>query len=180
MKKFILTALLAPVLLLGCQPKEGSCNIMSVMLDEDFFPGRVHAEPIDSPIPDAPPESAERIFSVKTDFSTDVIQMDIMNFMSGETASNFWEREEKQIFRTDSYRGQWKTPEKLADLNLAPDQSHLACGVVLSNATCRWLARYQGYYVYLRADTSEHGVSEDVFLNAVKEIDSRMTQCIDD
>ena len=180
MKKFILLALLIPVLLLGCQPKEGPCNIMSVILEEDFFPGRVHAEPIDSPIPDAPPESAERIYLVKTDFSTDVVQLDIMNFISGETASNFLERGEKQRFRTDSYRGQWKTPEKLADLNLAPDQYRMACGVVLSNRTCRWLARYQGYYLYLRADISENGVTEDVFLGAVKEINSRMVECLEE
>jgi len=166
------------MLLAGCVPASGDCDAKAVILDQSFFPGEVSADPLESPIHDAPPESAERLIYIKTNLSTDTVQQDVMNFGSIYLASDFFKNREKQLFRTDVDRGPWETPEELAGLDLVVDESHLACGIVLSSKTCRWVARYAGYYVYLRSDISESGMTVKVFGDAVKEIDARMDKCL--
>ena len=72
----------------------------------------------------------------------------------------------------------WETPQEAIALELGSDEAYLACGVAFGGRTCRWLARYETYYLYLRSDISEYGMTESVFVDAVKEIDSRMVQCL--
>jgi len=179
MHKISLVSVLVLIILTGCISKEEVCDIRTLMLEESFFQGNVLSEPLDSPIPDAPPESAEQIIYIETDISIDVIQHDIMNFGNSYMASKFWENGQKQVFKVDAYREQWETPKEIVGFNLGADQSHLACGIVLSSKTCRWLARYKSYYVYLRSDISDIGMTTSIFVDAVNEIDARMVQCVD-
>ncbi len=177
MKKVSILTLLI-LLLAGCRADQKVCDVKAVILEESFFPGNALSDPIDSPIPDAPPESAERIFYVGPEALPDIIQQDVMNFGSARMASSFFEDSEKRLFRTDAYQGLWKVPESLLGYSFAADQSHIACGVDLSEEICRWLARYNGYYIYLQSDISENGMTVNVFVDAAKEIDARMTRCL--
>lgn len=178
MKRFSFLAILVLLFLPACRQNRTPCDIKSLMLEENSFPGKVSAEPLDIPISDAPPESAEQIIYIGTGLSTDVVQQDVMKFPSVYMASKFFKSRESQTFVADTDRGQWETPEKLAAIKLTANQYHLACGVVLSEKTCRWLARYKTYYLYLRSDISDNGMTEEVFLNAVEEINTRMDKCL--
>ena len=110
MKKISLIAILISVLLSGCRSEKKLCDVKTMILDESFFPGTVSSEPLAIPIHDAPSESVEGYFYIKTDSSIDSVQQDIIRWRFPFMAKSFVENRNKQIFRTDAMSDQWELP----------------------------------------------------------------------
>ena len=179
MKKVLGITLLF-IAMAACSHKARSCDIKNVILDESFFPGDVSSDPLLMPIPDSPPDSAIRVFYIESNSSIDVVQQYVMNFRLAYLASNFFNEREKQNFNSDEKENPWKMPNGVQALDQNADQSHVGCGLLHGSMTCRWIARYNQYYLFLRSDISETGMTEEEFLETITEIDSRMMQCLDD
>lgn len=176
MKKHLVATILMFLLITGCSthPGEG-CSAADLLLNETNFPERAIDNGITSPMPDAPMDSAGWTLSVDDDF----IHNHIYRYSTQRNARKRFERDLKIAFPEDDYSGEWQEVTKSSSLPLFPDQYFYACGKELNDKTCKFIAQYGIYYVFLSSEVSESGITQQQFEELILEMDQKMGTCSD-
>ena len=158
----------------GCSNKAPKCPIETLLLDEDIFPEGTYAEPLISPVPEYPEESAGRTFYYAPD---DIFHL-VVKWRSASAAKDDFELNLKSAFDVDKYMGPWETPDRMFISSTAQNY-YAACGVAHKVNQCRMVATYGGYSVFFRAYVSDQGITLPKVNELLQAIDERMAQCSD-
>ncbi len=162
------------LVLTGCVSKSSICPIETLILNENLFPTGTHAEPLESPLPEFPKESAAQSFY----YAPDSVYQEVVKFRSARAAKDELEYYTKAIFDVDKYMGPWLTPEDLYFSSFA-NNYRAACGIDGQIYQCRMLATYKGYFVFFRAEVSPQGITMTKVNELLQNIDQRMAECTD-
>ena len=168
----ILTGLM--LILVGCSDRVSTCPIETLLLSESLFPEGTHAEPLESPLPEYPKESAAQTFY----YAPDAVFHEVVKWHSARDAKREYNLRVKSAFDVDKYMGPWETPDGLYISSLAQNYQ-MACGIDGKLYQCRMVATYGDYFVFFRAYVSEHGITLAKVNEMLQAIDERMAQCID-
>jgi len=160
------------LVLTGCVSTRSKCPIETLLVDQQLFPDGTHAEPLESPLPEYPAESAARTFY----YAPDSVFQEVVNWRSGTYARREFDLNLRSAFDVDKYRGPWSTPNDLYVSSVAQDY-HAACGVAGQVFQCRMVATYDGYSVLFRAEVSEQGITMSKVDELLHAIDRRMADC---
>jgi hypothetical protein len=158
----------------SCSSKPPKCSIETLLLDENLFPKGTHAEPLESPLPEYPKESAAQSFY----YAPDLVFQEVINWHSEKFAKDEFDLHLKSAFDVDQFMGPWETPDGLYASSTAQNY-HAACGVDSHIYQCRVISTYDGYSVFFRAYVSEQGITLLKVNEFLQAIDERMTQCVD-
>jgi hypothetical protein len=162
----------------GEHAPQRDCDIKSLILNKSFFhvnPEMVSDFNFESPVHEAPPESAGFSFYLKNDFSSDLVSNEVFRYRYLSQAKEMYNTLVYNTFGTNEGVSQRDVLSALSALQIHADQFRLGCGI----DECNLFARYQEYYVSFKMEISENGMTVHDFSNAVSEIDKLMIACVD-
>jgi hypothetical protein len=176
-----MVALLA--LLSSCAEKapERDCDIHSLLLDTSFLRSssdKISDEYFESPVLEAPSESAGYSFYIERDASSDLVQNEIFRYKFVDDAIQMFDVRAKYFFRTDENSGPWKIPTDFLLQEIGADQYRAACGTIFFERRCTFVARYVEYYVFFEITVSKYGISEHDFSLGVNQLDEQLLACV--
>jgi len=71
-------------------------------------------------------------------------------------------------------------PYDLSNLQIRADQHALLCSQPEPSPRCKYIARYDNYYILLFLRTSSLDTPVDVLIPAIQDIDNRMVKCLEE
>ena len=161
------------LLLDGCIHFPAKCSIYSLLLDKSLLPNGTYVEPLVSPIPDKPEESAEQGFY----YAPDHVIYEVIRWNSVSAAKYEYVSVLRSAFDVDKYMGPWETPSELIYTSPIADNYYLACGIDQYEYQCRMIATYNEYSVYLKAGISQQGITYSTVGKILQVIDEQMARC---
>lgn len=147
------------------------CPIEMLVLDASVFPPGSLADPIMSPLPDAPTESA----GITIGWSRGLANHNVLRMRSAAMADKEFQRERKWQFYPEET---WETPGSLFYRSPTADQYYVACGTPRHTHMCQMIAQYEEYYVYLvvHMDPETMGIRD--LERILRAIDENMGRCL--
>jgi len=147
------------------------CPIESLVLDASVFPPGSLADPIMSPLPDAPTESA----GITIGWSRGLANHDVLRMRSAAMAAKEFQREKKWQFYPEET---WEVPSSLSYHSPIADQYYVACGAPRHTYMCQMTAQYEEYYVYLVAHMDPETMGIRDLERILRAVDEKMGRCL--
>ncbi|MCD4672772.1 MAG: hypothetical protein K8R77_08925 [Anaerolineaceae bacterium] len=152
------------------------CGIDDILFSENDLPEGTIIDYRNLPALDEPNESGE-IYAL---FNNTVVYQIVSRYERGRLARNRYERWESALSDLSIVPNQTSDMSTQLDFVSAhASQYDFACGTDLGRYQCRFIATYDEYFIYLRSDISEEGVTHDMFYDFLVEIDHKMSGCFE-
>jgi len=154
---------------------ERYCGINELLFSGDDLPKGTNISYRKIPEIDEPEESGS-IYAIIND--TDIYQI-VSRYERERTARNRYERWESALSDLSATN---KNGDVLMQNEFVSDHANkysYTCGLGHGRYQCRFIATYDEYFIYLRSDISEEGVTHDMFYDFLVEIDHKMSGCFE-
>ena len=154
-------------------PPRHDCPPESLIINETVFPEGVVAGIPMSPLPDGGGTSIGRDLSSEGESGIHVSH-DVYPYKTSEGAAKEFESE------LNRPSDQEMMPYDLSNLQLRADQHAFLCSPTEIHPRCKYIARYDNYYIWLILRTGSLDTPVEVLIPAIEDIDRRMMRCFEE
>jgi hypothetical protein len=167
-------------------PRSRICPIRTLVLDASPFPPGASAGTLLSPAPRGPLEfESSQTASRAIYLRGGIAVYSVFRYRTAARAAEEfrWDREVKFTERSAGpgglpALGPWNTPTELTYRSPIAQQFYVGCGPEGDVPTCRMIARYAEYYVYLNVQMSAANMTIEALEDVLRAIDDKMAGCL--
>ncbi|MGQ0603127.1 MAG: hypothetical protein ACT4QE_15705 [Anaerolineales bacterium] len=151
------------------------CQLESLIISVDDLPGKASLIATVQPVPDSTTDSIAKTFSVADSIS---VGQAIFWYPSTEYSKRKYDEELGFVTIRDVSGRDFMPPSEVNLSGLTADDYALGCGKLIGGYTCIFVARYEGYVVWLNSQIDGQSMSLTKYAQIISRLDDALGDCV--